>query len=58
VIRAEPVSAPYGKEEDGQWVDGKIRHVGHFTELEDLMLNFSTAGYTGDRSPDRADALV
>jgi phage terminase large subunit-like protein len=57
-VRAEPVSALYGKEESGVWVDGRIRHVGAFPELEDQMLNFSSAGYMGDRSPDRVDALV
>jgi transposase len=35
-----------------------VRHVGKFPELEDQILNFSTAGYLGDRSPDSADALV
>ena len=35
-----------------------MRHAGEFRELEDQMLNFSTAGYLGDRSPDRVDALV
>jgi hypothetical protein len=35
-----------------------VRHAGEFRELEDQMLNFSTAGYLGDRSPDRVDALV
>lgn len=49
-VRAEPVSALYEQ--------GKVRHVGRFPELEDQMLSFSTAGYGGDRSPDRADALV
>jgi len=49
VIRAEPFSALY----DG----GKIHHIGIFPELEDEMVSFSTAGYTGPRSPNRADAL-
>ena len=31
-VRAEPVSALYGKEQDGVWVDGRIRHVGAFPE--------------------------
>jgi phage terminase large subunit-like protein len=48
--RAEPVSALYEQ--------GKIFHVGTFTQMEDQMTNFSTAGYLGDRSPDRADAGV
>ena len=57
-VRAEPVSALYGYERDGFWHKDQVRHVGKFPELEDQMLNFSTAGYLGDRSPDRADALV
>lgn len=54
VVRAEPIAALYG---DGEKV-GKVSHVGHFPGLEDQMCGFTTAGYMGDRSPDRADALV
>jgi hypothetical protein len=50
VVRAEPVSALYE--------NNKIKHVGTFPELEDQLMAFTTAGYMGDRSPDRADALV
>lgn len=50
VIRAEPIAALY--EHDN------VRHVGRFDEIEDQLLNFSTGGYLGERSPDRADALV
>ena len=57
-VRAEPVSALYGFERDGAWHKDQVRHVGHFPELEDQMLNFSSAGYLGERSPDRVDALV
>lgn len=49
-IRAEPFSALYEQ--------GKIRHVGNFHELEEEMCCFSTAGYTGDKSPNRADAWI
>jgi len=49
-LRAEPVSALYEL--------GKVRHVGQFRELEEEMLGFSTFGYTGARSPNRADSLV
>jgi predicted phage terminase large subunit-like protein len=49
-VRAEPVSALY--EQD------MVRHAGRFPDLEDQMSNFSTAGYLGGKSPDRADALV
>lgn len=49
-VRAEPVAALYEQ--------GKISHVGDFPDLEDQMCNFTANGYVGDRSPDRADALV
>lgn len=49
-IRAEPFSALYA--------DGKIRHVGVFQDLEDELTAFSTAGYTGPNSPNRADAWI
>lgn len=54
VVRAEPVAALYGSEN----APGKVCHVGIFPKLEDQLCGFTTAGYTGDRSPDRADALV
>jgi phage terminase large subunit-like protein len=50
VVRAEPFSALYEQ--------GKIRHVGHFRELEDELTAFSSLGYTGQNSPNRADALI
>lgn len=50
VVRAEPVSALYEQ--------GKVHHVGDFADLEDQMCNFTSNGYVGDGSPDRADALV
>lgn len=49
-VRAEPFSALYEQ--------GKVRHVGHFPELEDELTAFSTVGYTGTGSPNRADALI
>jgi phage terminase large subunit-like protein len=49
-IRAEPFSALYEQ--------GKVRHVGYFSELEDELAAFSTTGYTGETSPNRADALI
>lgn len=49
VQRAEPFSALYE--------EGKVRHVGMFPKLEDEMAGFSTFGYTGAGSPNRADAL-
>lgn len=50
VIRAEPIAALYET--------GKVRHVGYFPDLEDELLAFSTVGYVGDRSPNRADAAI
>jgi phage terminase large subunit-like protein len=50
VVRAEPFSAMYEQ--------GKIRHVGVLAELEDELAAFSTAGYVGAQSPNRADALI
>lgn len=48
--RAEPFSALYEQ--------GKIRHVGYLNELEDELAAFSTYGYTGEHSPNRADAAI
>ncbi len=50
--RAEPVSALYAA--------GRVRHAGHFPELEDEMCGLVLGGgYVGPgSSPDRADALV
>ena len=50
VVPAEPVSALY--------TEGRVHHVGHFAALEDEMIAFTTAGYMGDGSSDRADALI
>lgn len=50
VVRAEPFSSLYEQ--------GKVRHVGMFPELEDELSGFSTTGYTGSHSPNRADALI
>ncbi len=50
VVRAEPIAALYEQ--------GKVHHVGRFPELEDELAGFTTAGYTGTKSPNRADALV
>lgn len=50
VQRAEPFSSLYEQ--------GKVRHVGYLRELEDELLAFSTYGYTGGKSPNRADAAI
>lgn len=49
-VRAEPMSALYEQ--------GKVRHVGEFRDLEDELVGFSTVGYVGENSPNRADAWV
>lgn len=49
-VRAEPIAALYEQ--------GKVRHVGMFNELEDELAAFSTVGYLGEQSPNRADALI
>jgi Phage terminase large subunit/Terminase RNaseH-like domain len=50
VQRAEPFSALYES--------GKVRHVGMFPKLEDELAGFSTMGYVGANSPNRADAVI
>jgi len=49
-VRAEPISALTEQ--------GKIRFAGNFPELEDELCSFTTAGYVGTTSPNRADAFV
>lgn len=49
-VRAEPVSALYEQ--------GKVSHVGDLPDLEDQLCNFTSSGFVGEGSPDRADALV
>lgn len=48
--RAEPIAALYAK--------GQVEHVEGLGPLEDQMINMTTAGYMGERSPDRVDSLV
>jgi len=49
-VRAEPIASLYEH--------GKIRHVGYYRDLEDELAAFSTVGYLGESSPNRADAAV
>lgn len=49
-VRAEPISALVET--------GKIRMAGQFRELEDELCGFTTHGYMGENSPNRADAMV
>ena len=48
ILRAEPVAALYARD--------LVRHAGEFPELEEEMLSYSPANFSG--SPDRLDALV
>jgi phage terminase large subunit-like protein len=50
VVRAEPVAALYEQK--------RVRHAGSFPELEDQLVAFTTDGYVGEGSPDRADAAI
>jgi predicted phage terminase large subunit-like protein len=50
VVRAEPVAA--------LCETGKIRLAGRFPDLEDELSGFTTGGYVGANSPNRADAFV
>lgn len=49
-VRAEPIAALYSM--------GKISHVGAFPLLEDQFCLFTSAGFEGEGSPDRADAAI
>jgi phage terminase large subunit-like protein len=49
-VRADPISSLYQQ--------GRIHHVGAFPELETQMTMMTSAGYEGEGSPDRLDALV
>jgi len=50
VVRAEPISSLVSA--------GKVRMAGIFRELEDELCAFTTHGYMGENSPNRADALI
>lgn len=50
VVRAEPISA--------LTEDGKVRFAGTFADLEDELCSFTTAGFIGEKSPNRADAFI
>jgi hypothetical protein len=50
VVRAEPVSA--------LCEIGKIRLAGVFPQLEEELYAFTTHGYMGENSPNRADAMI
>ncbi len=50
VVRAEPISSLTEQ--------GKVRFAGTFPELEDELCSFTTNGYIGEKSPNRADSFV
>lgn len=50
VVRAEPIAALFET--------GKCRLVGFHADLEEELSGFTTYGYTGDHSPNRADAMI
>ena len=50
VVRAEPVSQMYER--------GMVHHIGYFPEIEDQLMSFTTSGYQGIKSPDRADSWI
>lgn len=51
IVRAEPVAALYEQ--------NRVSHIGDGLEaLEDQCCQMTPTGFTGERSPDRADALV
>jgi phage terminase large subunit-like protein len=50
VVRAEPIA--------GLHEQGKIRFSGRFVPLEEELCAFTTTGYVGEGSPNRADAFV
>jgi len=50
VVRAEPVSALHET--------NKIKFVGRFDKLEDELTGFTTTGYIGEKSPNRADWFI
>jgi hypothetical protein len=49
-VRAEPISALYEA--------GNVEHAPGLDALEEELTQMTTFGYTGDRSPNRADALI
>ncbi len=49
-VRAEPIAALYAL--------GRVSHIGTMPELEAQMCQMTAAGFEGEGSPDRVDALV
>ncbi len=49
-VRAEPISLRYAK--------GQVHHAGRFERLEAQLCAFTGGGYSGQGSPDHADAAI
>lgn len=49
-VRAEPISSLMEV--------GKVRLAGYFRDLEEELCGFTTNGYMGENSPNRADAMI
>ena len=49
-VRAEPIAT--------LMETGKVRLAGYFRELEEELTAFTTNGYNGEQSPNRADAMI
>ena len=49
-VRAEPISVRYAA--------GQVHHVGRFFKLEEQLCAFTGGGYSGQGSPDHADAAI
>jgi hypothetical protein len=50
VVRAEPIAVLFEQ--------SKVSMCGIFPDLEDQLCGMTTNGYTGSKSPDRADAMI
>lgn len=50
VVRAEPIAVLFEQ--------SKVSFLGVFPDLEDQLCGMTTNGYTGSKSPDRADAMI
>jgi len=49
-VRAEPISVRYAQKQ--------VHHAGRFGKLEDQLCAFSASGFSGQGSPDHADAAI
>jgi phage terminase large subunit-like protein len=56
-VRASPWQGGPGRMA-ALYEEGKVHDAGHFPTFEDQLTAFTTKGYMGDGSPDRADAVI